>query len=179
VHGHGHGHGLATRGLLQRGADIVLSDCAPRAPQVLHDADLTRRGPEVDADLTRKQREALADLQSAVGSGDLAAALAAWRREAAARYAQRSWRTAWRRAYDRTGEGATPPHESTRDAERDEAAGFLPRSPVPLRWAPAGRRRRRGAGGRAPLRPARRGAAPAPRPTCSTPLPAPTSSAPR
>lgn len=96
------------------------------AQQQAYDADLSRRSREVDDDLTREQREALADLQAAVDTGDLAGALAAWRREAGARYAQRSWRRAWRDVHVRTGEGPVPPVESTRDADRDEAAGFLP-----------------------------------------------------
>lgn len=94
--------------------------------QANYDADLSRRAPEVDDDLARQRREALAELQAAVDTGDLAGALAAWRREAAGRYAQRDWRRAWRDAHVRTGEGPTPPVESTRDADRDEAAGFLP-----------------------------------------------------
>lgn len=96
------------------------------AQQREYDADVLRRARQVDDDLTREQRDALADLQSAVDEGDLASALAAWRREAAARYAQRHWRAAWRDVHARTGEGQVPPVESTRDAERDEAACFLP-----------------------------------------------------
>ena len=93
--------------------------------QAAYDRDLARRGPDVDADLDRQRDDALAALQSAVDAADLGAALQAWRLEAAARFAQRDWRSAWRTAYSRTGEGPVPPRESTRDAERDEMAGFL------------------------------------------------------
>jgi hypothetical protein len=96
------------------------------AQQQAYDADLTTRGPQVDADLDREQDDALADVQRAVDEGDLGAAVQAWRRSAAARFAQRDWRAAWRLAHGRTGEGATPPPESTRDAERDVHAGLLP-----------------------------------------------------
>lgn len=95
------------------------------AEQREYDTDLARRGAQVDADLDAQRDEALADLQRAVDDADLGAALVAWRREAAARFAQREWRQAWRDAHERTGEGHRPPPPSLRDAERDEAAGFL------------------------------------------------------
>ncbi len=95
------------------------------AEQAAYDADLLRRARDVDDDLTREQRDALADLQSAVDTGDLSAALQAWRREASSRYAQRAWRAAWRDVHARTGEGPTPPVEPQRLAERDEASTFL------------------------------------------------------
>lgn len=94
--------------------------------QADYDADLLGRAREVDADLDRQRDDALAALQQAVDDADLAAALVAWREEAAARYGQRAWRQAWRDAHARTGDGPVPPLESTRDAERDEYAGFLP-----------------------------------------------------
>lgn len=96
------------------------------AQQQAYDADLTRRGPQADADLEAQRDEALADLQTAVDEGDLSGALQAWRREASARYSQREWRHAWRGAFDRTGDGARPPLEGTREAERDEVLAFLP-----------------------------------------------------
>lgn len=94
--------------------------------QAAYDADLCTRGPQVDADLDAQRDDALGELQQAVDNADLAAALTAWRVEAAARFAQRQWREAWRSAHERTGDGPTPPLPSTRDAERDDAAGFLP-----------------------------------------------------
>lgn len=95
------------------------------AEQGEYDRDLCRRGPEVDGHLDATRDEALAGLQAAVDDGDIGAALLAWRREAAARYGQRTWRQEWRTAHARTGEGPTPPAPSERDAERDEQAGFL------------------------------------------------------
>lgn len=94
--------------------------------QAAYDLDLIRRSREVDVDLDRQRDDALAELQIAVDGADLGAALVSWRREAAARYAQRSWRAAWRDAHARTGAGPTPPPPSERDAERDELAGFVP-----------------------------------------------------
>lgn len=96
------------------------------ALQDQYDADVCRRGPEVDAALEAQRDEATAALVAAVDAADLSAALRAWRAEASARFAQRAVRQGWRQAHARSGEGPMPPRESQREAERDEGLAFLP-----------------------------------------------------
>ncbi len=86
--------------------------------------DLCNRAPALDADLAAQRKTALADLDAAVERDDIAAALQAWRREAAARFTQRSLNTVWREAHDTCQVGQAPREPGMRDHDADELLRF-------------------------------------------------------
>lgn len=123
---------LAERGR-QAAETLAAADLARRearttalaAAQSAWDEQTCRRGPDLDADLADQRKVALQDLEAAVERDELGEALAAWRREAAARQAQRALRETWRSAHARCGVGRAPAPQSMRSHEADEAQSFL------------------------------------------------------
>lgn len=86
--------------------------------------DICTRAPSLDADLADQRKTALADLDAAVERSDLDAALEAWRREAAARFTQRTLNSVWHEAYASCGVGPAPRERGQREHDADVALRF-------------------------------------------------------